>query len=223
MFNKNLIPYYKLFDSAPVATAILQADSFKLEMANPKMLDLWGRSDSIIGIPLLDFLPELVDQRYPDYLKQVRTNGHPLEEKGAQVLLNRSGKKESLFMDYSYTPIFGQQSKATAILVMATDVCERELNRLVAQQTKRDLRAMVLSAPVPMCIYRGSSFELEVVNEYMMEIWQSEESMNLSVLNYVFHNGVPYTLKKDGVTYTYTPLGNGITHNAGVCVIATLN
>jgi len=221
MYNINLTPYYKIFDDAPISAAILHAETFKLEMANQQMLALWGRSSGIIGVPLLDFLPELVGQRYPEYLKKVCHTGQPIQENGAQVLLNRSGKQESVFLDYSYTPIFGEQGKTTGILVMATDVCERELNKLIAQQSIRDVRAMVMSAPVPMCIYRGREFVIEAVNDRMLDLWQGTQNVNLSALKHVFFNGVGYTEQDAGITFTYTPLGSGLKGVAGVCVMAT--
>lgn len=220
MHKTNLYPYYKLFDEAPMAAAIIHADSFKLEMANEPMLKLWGRTSGVIGTPLLEFLPEIAEQSYPYYLRWVCKTGTPHDEKGAKVLLHRWGKRESVYMDYSYTPIFGEGEKPTGLLILATDVCERELGKLITQQSSRDLRALVLSAPIAMCIYRGEKFKVEAVNELMLDIWQDTQQMNLSALNYVFYNGVPYSFTDSNIVYTYTPLGHGIAEVAGVCVVA---
>ncbi|WP_442588070.1 hypothetical protein ACSBL2_18665 [Pedobacter sp. AW31-3R] len=103
---------------------------------------------------------------------------------------------------------------------MATDVCEREINRLVASQSQRDLRALVMSAPVPMCIYRGVEFKVEAVNDLMMDLWQGTRTMNTAALHHVFHNGVSYSYAENGITYNYTPLGSGIASVSGVCVMA---
>ncbi|MES2457002.1 MAG: PAS domain-containing protein [Bacteroidota bacterium] len=221
MYDKTLRPYAQLVDGAPLATAILHRDTFKLEMLNQQMLDIWNQDSRIVGIPLLEFLPEMVGQRYPEYLKQVCDTGKPFSEQGAQVMLNRCGNQECVYMDYSFTPIFGENNKTTAVLIMATDVCERELNRLIVQQSRRDLRALVMSAPMPMCVYRGPNFRIEAVNEHMLDVWKSTQKINTSILNHVFHMGTPYTVQEGGLKFSYTPLGGGIRGVEGVCVVAS--
>lgn len=219
MTNRTLESHYKLFEDAPVAAAILDANTMKLQMVNQPMLNLWDRPASIHGLALLDFMPELADQEYPKILERVVSSGEAHSETGALVWLERNNRKESVYMDYSYTPIM-QGSRATGILVMGTDVCERELNRLIIKQSQRDLRALVLSAPVPMCIYRGEEFKIETVNNLMLDLWQDSRKMNLCILNHVYHNGVPYTTTEGGITYNYTPLWNGIKVIEGICLIA---
>jgi PAS domain-containing protein len=222
MYNKKLIPYYTLFDHAPLAAAILDADSFKIEMANSAILKLWDRPLTVVGNPLLDCMPELTDQIYPLYLKSVFENGNLHQEVAAKVILNRRSKKETVFMDYSYTPIFGRKKQVTALLVLATDVCERELNRLAAKQHDRDLRLLVKSAPVAMCIYRGPTYKIEAVNDYMLNLWQNTQTMHLSILNHVYHNFRPYHEIHNGITYSYTPIGAKENGTQGVCMIATI-
>lgn len=215
--------YYQLFEETTVAAGILDATNFKLEMANKSMLNLWHRPASIMGSNLLDFMPELEDQEYPELLKRVIISGKGHQEKGAMVLLDRHAKKETVYMDYSYTPISTDGRRTTAILVVATDVCEREMTRLNRQQSKLDLRAMVMSAPVPMCIYRGPEFKLETANDLMYDLWQDTRQINLAPLQHVFHNGVPYTCTLEGVTYSYTPLKTGTIAENAICVIAVRN
>lgn len=217
---KKLEPYYRLFDNAPVAAAIIDAVDFRLEMVNQSILNLWQRPADIEGSALLDVLPELADQAYPDLLKRVIVTGEAHQESGARVLLQRGGKTESVFMDYSYTPIFSDTNKTTGILVMATDVCEREINRLMVSQSYRDLRSIVVTSPVAMCIYRGAEFKVETINNSMLEIWQGRSTVNQHILNHVFHNGRPYQEVVNGLKYSYTPLGDVNYGVVGVCVVA---
>lgn len=221
MSLKSYMPYYKLLESSPLATAVLDAQNFKIEMVNQRLLDIWHRSPAINGLKLLDALPEMAGQRYPEYLKKVCVTGKVFEETGARVMLNRSGRQECVFMDYSYTPIVGGHNNTIAILVMATDICERELNRLIAAQSFRDLRSLVISAPVPMCIYRGANLKVEVVNELMLDIWQDTQKISNAAIGHVFYHGAPYSFIEGGFKFSCTPLGLGIKGAEGVCVIAT--
>jgi PAS domain S-box-containing protein len=219
---KQLEPYYRLFEHAPVATAFLDANDLKLEMANQSMLDLWHRPLSVKGAALLDFMPELAEQQYPALLKRVISTGEVHRDTGARVILERAGKTETVFMDYSYTPIFSNDDKTMGVLVMATDVCERELNRLIVSQSYRDLRSIVISSPVPMCIYRGPLFQVETVNNPMLNIWQGSCTINPDILKHVYHNGRPYQELSNGIKYSYTPMGDHNYGVVGVCVVAAL-
>ena len=218
---KSNVSHYHLFDNAPLPAAILNTEKLKLEMVNDHMLKLWDRSPGIINLPLLEFLPELSEQRYPLYLEEVIKTGRPIQEQAAKVLLTRSGKLESVFMDYSYTPLFGSDHKPNALLIMATDVCEREVNRLMVQQSRRDLRTLVMSAPIPMCVYTGNEFKVEAVNEHMLNLWQGDYSKPTPILNHVLTHGRPYKTTIGNIQYTFTPLGGDGDRINGVCVIAS--
>lgn len=220
MYHKNFLPYYQLFDYSPLSAAILDVEKFKLEMVNEKMLELWGRGSSIVNLPLLDVLPELANQEYPEILKQVAKTGEVWKEEGARVKLNRAGQLDEVYVDYSYTPIFNKDHKASAILVMATDVTAMEINRLMVAQSERNLRTLVLSAPVPMCIYKGAGFKVEVVNHLMLELGEDWQKKCLPALQHVYHNGVPYSFIENGLHFTCTPLLDGSSGITGVCLIA---
>ncbi|MET1055734.1 MAG: PAS domain-containing protein [Pedobacter sp.] len=221
MLNNALQNYYTLFEDLHVAAAILDSSNLTIDLVNQSMLELWHRPPSINGTPLLEVLPELVDQEYPMLLNKVLTTGKVHKEYGARVLLNRRKKNESVFMDYSYIPIHSSDgTRSTAVLVIATDVCEREMNKLNTVQYKRDLRALVMSAPVAMCIYRDAEFKLEAVNKCMLDLWQGSNKMDIAALQHVFHNGISYSCKQDDIMYTYTPLRNGTQVVNAVCVIA---
>jgi len=212
--------FHTLFEDAPLCAAIFDASDMKLEVVNKPMLDLWHRPSSIKGTALLDFLPELADQEYPELMKRVIKTGKTHKEEGARILLQRNAKLEAVFIDYSYVPILMDRNRTSAILVMATDVCDRELNKLNLQQSKRDLRALVMSAPIPMCIYRGEEFDIEAVNDWMMDLWQGKHFKDLAALQHVFFNGLPYTCKHENIVFNYTPLNGGANSINAICLTA---
>jgi len=212
--------FYKLFEDAPLCAAIFDASDMRLEIVNQSMLDFWHRPPSVQGSTLLDFLPELADQEYPEILKRVIKTGKSHKEKGAKILLQRNAKLEAVFTDYSYLPILMDRNRTSAILVMATDVCDREMNKLNLQQCKRDLRALVMSAPIPMCIYRGEQFAVESVNDSMMDLWQGKHFRDVAALQHVFYNGLPYTCREGNIFFSYTPLNGGANSLNAICLTA---
>jgi PAS domain S-box-containing protein len=211
--------YLKLFEHAPVATAILSAETLRVDLANEAMLKLWKREPSVIGMKLLDIMPELERQPYPEMIREVLRTGKFHHESGSKVIINRDGKLETIYVDYSYTRIEAEENEPAAILVLAADISEREVAKNALEESDRNLRALVMSAPVPMCVFRGEELKPEMVNDSMRELWHDHHELRMEPLKHVFHNGITYTEKINDILYSYTPLRDGLGRTSGVVLI----
>ena len=60
-----------LFSQAPVGLAILMGETHIIANANTQVLEYWGKGDHVIGMPVLEALPEIADQEFPAFLKEV--------------------------------------------------------------------------------------------------------------------------------------------------------
>lgn len=58
--------FRKMIQDAPVAIGILRGENFIIEQANADLLKLWGKTEAVIGLNLIDGLPELKGQPFPD-------------------------------------------------------------------------------------------------------------------------------------------------------------
>jgi PAS domain S-box-containing protein len=211
--------YLNLFQNAPVAMAILDAKTLKLDSANPAMLQLMRREKSVLGRELLEFLPEIAEQPYPELMYNVIRTGKPYSETGAKFYSNNNGKVETIFVDYSYTPILGKNREVVSLLVVGTDVSERELSRLYMLESDRNLRAVVMSAPVAMAVFSGFDFQIQSVNDRMLELWNSNSKMGIKELEHVYHNGVSFTSEINQICYSYTPLRDATGNTTGVVMV----
>lgn len=164
-----------LVEEAIVSTAILTGPELVLELANDAMLKIWGRDKSIIGKPLLEFMPELKDQPFPKILANVFETGEAYIAEDALVVLERNGKLEDVYMDFSYKPLTEEAGKVLSILVMATDVTERVKSSKQLRQSEENLRNTILKAPVAMAIFKGEKFVTEIANEKMLQLWGKKE------------------------------------------------
>jgi PAS domain S-box-containing protein len=154
-----------------VATAVLTGREMIVELANDPMLQIWDMDRSVIGKPLIEFLPELADQPFPELLDRVFTTGEMYSAEDALVTTRRKGKLESRYMNFSYKPLQDEEGLTRSILVMATDVTERALARQKLALSERNLRNTILKAPVAMCIFKGPGHIVEIANERMIELW----------------------------------------------------
>jgi len=199
--------------------AVLEAHSLKLDLVNPAMLQLLKREKTILGTRLLEFMPEVAEQPYPEILNNVIRTGKPHKETGAKVYLRNNDKLETIFIDYSLTPIFDKNNKVRAVFVVSVDVGEREMSRLGIEESERNLRALVMSAPVAMAVFKGENFMVQIVNERMLNLWNDNKKLGLRELQHVFHNGISYTVEIDGICYSYTPLRDAAGKISGVVVV----
>ncbi|HEU0029537.1 MAG TPA: ATP-binding protein [Kofleriaceae bacterium] len=122
---------YSLLMDAPAAVVSLTGPDMIVELANHKLLEIWGKDRSIIGRPLLDVLPELRDQRIPQLLEQVRTTGIPYQanEFLARLDSNNDGRLVDVYFDFIYAPTHDHAGAVTGILVFAVDVTQKVLTR----------------------------------------------------------------------------------------------
>ena len=211
--------YQKLFEHAPIATAILCGDSLTVDLANDAMLKLWGREPSVIGHKLLDLMPELESQPYPKIIREVLETGRFHHETGSKVIISKDGKLETIYVDYSYTRIDAEEGEPHALLILANDISEREMAKNALEESDRNLRSLIMSAPVPMCVFKGEELIAEIVNESMLDLWQDNKSLRTDALKHVFHNGLTYTENINHILYSYTPLRDGLGKTCGVVLI----
>lgn len=116
----------EMFRQAPGAIALLGGPSYVYEIANAAYFDLVGDRD-IIGKPIAEALPEVVDQGFISLLDKVFRSGEPFVGKSVPVSLNRgdAGEAEIRMVDFVYQPIRNAMGEVEDIFVEAADVTER--------------------------------------------------------------------------------------------------
>jgi PAS domain S-box-containing protein len=127
----------ELFEQAPVAIAILRGPLYIIEVANPLVADIWGRTPAqLLGHPLFDALPEVRGQGFEEILDQVVATGEAFVAQEVAATLQRKGKLEKVYLNFVYQPLRDEYGCLTSIAVVATDVSEQVAarNRIEATQ-----------------------------------------------------------------------------------------
>lgn len=126
----------------PAGVCILKGPDLILEDVNEGMLKIWGKEMDILGTRLLDFMPELQEQAFPTLLDEVFRTGKAYIERDARLDINNEGNQRTLYVDFSYTPLFNAKKEVDRILVHADDVTERSLARMREQYLSEELSAI---------------------------------------------------------------------------------
>jgi len=162
--NKSLIA------NAPMAIGILNGRELRVELANPRILEVWGKSEAVIGRPLAHALPELQGQAFLRILDDVYTTGIPFYGKELCVLLERHGKMEDVYFNFVYQPLKDAEGKTTSIMIVANEVTEEMKARKVLETSEKQLENMVMNSSTGMAIYSGKELIVEMANQPMFEL-----------------------------------------------------
>ena len=169
--NFNPESLISLFSQAPVALSLLMGEDFIIDSANQQMLDLWGKPADIIGLPLLDALPEIKEQEFPNILKGVYTTGVPF--RGNQVLcyLMRNSELQECYFDYIYSPVYDDSGKIKGVSVVATEVSSQVFSEKKLADSELRFKQLILDADYSTAVYRGKDFIIELANDKMIKTW----------------------------------------------------
>ncbi len=114
-----------LFQQTPGAIALLTGPDHVYEIANPAYLKLVGNRD-VVGKPVREAVPEVVDQGFIDLLNEVYRTGVPYVGNATPIdLIGEEGRLDRLRLDFVYQPIRNATGAVSGIFIDVTDVTER--------------------------------------------------------------------------------------------------
>jgi PAS domain S-box-containing protein len=138
---------HEIFQQAPGAMAVLVGSRHDFEMANSAFLELVGRPE-IVGKPVAEALPELVDQGFVALLDRVFERGEAHIGKAVPVALRRgsSGALEERVLDFFYQPLKDSAGRVSCIFVEAIDVTDRARTERALGDSEERYRAFVANS-----------------------------------------------------------------------------
>ncbi|TDE16333.1 PAS domain S-box protein [Dyadobacter psychrotolerans] len=132
--------FRSLIEQSPVACALYLGPEQFIEFTNEAMIKIWGKGNMVQGKKLIEVLPELVDQPYPQILKNVYDSGKAYHAHSAPADVAVNGVVSTYYFDVSYTPLFDGDNIVYGILEMAVDVTERVLALHELQRSEQQYR-----------------------------------------------------------------------------------
>nr|WP_294784759.1 PAS domain S-box protein [uncultured Flavobacterium sp.] len=131
-----------MIDQTPSPTLVLMGDDLLIKQINKPMLDMIGRGDEIIGIPLIDVLPELKGQYVWTQVQNVYNEGIPFDQSEVLVQHNRTGEKRDYYYNLAYRPLV-EGSKITGMIQVAVDVTEQVVARKKMEESENRFRVLI--------------------------------------------------------------------------------
>ena len=133
----------RLFDQAPSFMTFLRGPEHVFEMSNAAYYQVVGHRD-ILGKPVREALPEVVEQGFPELLDQVFESGEPFVGREVEVRLQKTPGEdlETAYLDFIYQPVTGPEGEVIGIFVQGHDVTEKKKARDRLRQQKGELEEL---------------------------------------------------------------------------------
>jgi PAS domain S-box-containing protein len=117
--------FRRLFQQAPAFFAVMSGPTHIFTFTSDSYVRLIG-GRNVIGKPIAEALPEVIEQGFVDLLDRVYFDGIAHSAEGARVMLeNAPGlPPQESFLDFSYNPIRDAQGRITGVFVQGMDRTE---------------------------------------------------------------------------------------------------
>ncbi|HEX2146114.1 MAG TPA: PAS domain-containing protein, partial [Pseudorhizobium sp.] len=133
----------KMFEQAPGFMAMIVGPDHVFEDANSAYLALVGNRP-ILGKPIRQALPEIVDQGFVELLDRVRETGLRHVGRGATVALARQAgsPREQRYVDFVFQPILEEDGRTAGIFVQGNDVTDQRRAEIALRRETRHLEVL---------------------------------------------------------------------------------
>lgn len=172
-----------IIEQAPVGIAMLKGHERIIEIANPAILNIWGRTESeVIGFPHEKARPELQGQPVNTWLKEVYNSGQPkINTEFTVKLFNANGLREAI-VNSIYQPILSEDGTVSGVLVILEEITQQVLERR-KNENDQQMLALAIDAGELATFYYQPATNLFSGNS-LLKNWfglSSEENLDLSL------------------------------------------
>ena len=172
-----------IIEQAPVGIAMLKGPEHIIEIANPAILNIWGRTESeVIGYAHENARPELHGQSVNIWLKEVYQTGKPkINTEFTVKLYHKDGLREAI-VNSIYQPIFSNNGDISGVLVILEEITQQVLERR-KNENDQQMLALAIDAGELATFYYQPTTNLFSGNN-LLKTWfglSSEENLDLSL------------------------------------------
>ncbi|QNR83057.1 PAS domain-containing sensor histidine kinase [Pedobacter riviphilus] len=200
--------FRQMIYDAPVAIGILRGRDLIIEDANDDLLKIWGKSKAVIGLKLLDGLPEIIGQPFPELLLQVYDSGVAHYGYETMARLERNGVLGDFYFNFVYDPILDQDGQVSGIMVVANEITLQVISKMEAAKSEERFRNFLYDIPMATAYYETENIIIRLANDEMLRFWGKDKSVigktveeAIPELNVQPFVGILKEVYRTGVTY----------------------
>jgi PAS domain S-box-containing protein len=133
-----------MIHQAPIAISILRGPEYVVEIANAKNLEILGRTEAeIVNQPIFESMPELLPQGIKELVDEVYTTGKRFATEELAVDMRRNGEMETVYINFSYEPLYDIDGKINGIMTIGFDVTPQVVARQKVEASEQKLNLII--------------------------------------------------------------------------------
>ncbi|MEP7142538.1 MAG: PAS domain S-box protein [Ferruginibacter sp.] len=133
--------YFNNIMQAPVAMCIFTGKNHVVEIANPLMLELWGKTaEQVLNKPIFEGLPEAKGQGLEQLIDDVFNSGEKFVAYERPVKLPRNDTIETTYINFVYDVLTDPNGSVSGIVATASEVTIQVITRKNIEEAEERLR-----------------------------------------------------------------------------------
>lgn len=161
-----------LLKNAPLAICVLRSAKFVVELANPKMLELWGKNaEQVLDKPIFEAIPDMKGQGFEALLTSVFTTGVPFTTPEFSTDILRNGTLEHLYLQFEYQALYEKDGSISGVISLAHDITDFINTRKKVEAREQLYHELIFSSPSLMSIFKGENMIIDIANNAILESW----------------------------------------------------
>lgn len=132
-----------VFYNSPVAKLVYTGPDMVLRAANEKMLEIFGKGDSIIGMPIMEAVPELRETHLFGAYSNVLNTGEIHSQTASRIMFIQNGLPYYGYYDYTYKPLYDAKGEIYGVICTAIDVTQEVVARNKLAEAEQNMRGAV--------------------------------------------------------------------------------
>lgn len=157
---------------APVAMCVFRGKDHVVEVANERILELWGTTEgNVLDKPIFEALPDARHQGLEQVVDGVYTTGEKFVADERPVTLLRNGVLETLYVNFVVEALHESDGTISGVFAVAIDVTEQVKSRQQSETSKAHFRSLIEQSPMASVIFKGPELLIEIANNAMLKRW----------------------------------------------------
>ncbi|MEJ2880511.1 ATP-binding protein [Pedobacter sp. GR22-6] len=139
----------KILSELPAPIVVLMGPNQIVATTNEALLRFWDRTkEEVLGRPMLEIFPELVNQPFPGLWKKVLETGEQVINREGQVIFKDkiTGKDKPFYVDYYYQALTDINGNRIGVLATVLDVTDKVRSRMQIEEAESQLRLAIESS-----------------------------------------------------------------------------
>lgn len=117
--------YRTLVMESPIPIALLVGRDMVITIANEPQLAVWGKGNGVIGLPLVEALPEMKGQPFLAILDNVFTTGVTFTTDNTPAQMEANGVLRTVYFDFSFKALRNHQGEIFGIIATGIEITEK--------------------------------------------------------------------------------------------------